>query len=126
MRRGTSGTGDAHPGGTSEKLSRSGGTVRALARLVAALVIATVVAVLPVSARVVRMQTVVNLVYRSDPAVKQALREAFDTPLRGAVAMGFSRIRVDAIQVLQDTVVLATVATYEDDEDEAPDNVRNQ
>jgi len=126
MRRGTSGTGDAHPGGTSEKLSRSGGTVRALAGLVAALVIATVVAVLPVSARVVRMQTVVNLVYRSDPAVKQALREAFDTSLRGAVAMGFSRIRVDAIQVLQDTVVLATVATDEDDEDEAPDNVRNQ
>ena len=100
--------------------------MRALAGLVAALVIATVVAVLPVSARVVRMQTVVNLVYRSDPAVKQALREAFDTPLRGAVAMGFSRIRVDAIQVLQDTVVLATVATDEDDEDEAPDNVRNQ
>jgi hypothetical protein len=31
----------------------------------------------------------------------------------------------DAIQVLEDTVVLATVATDEDD-DEAPDNTRNQ
>jgi hypothetical protein len=31
----------------------------------------------------------------------------------------------DAIQILEDTVVLATVATDEDD-DEAPDNTRNQ
>jgi len=39
------------------------------------------------------------------------------------VAMGFARIRVDGIQVLQDVVVLATVAT---DDDEAPDNTRDQ
>jgi hypothetical protein len=32
----------------------------------------------------------------------------------------------DAIQVLEDTLVLATVATDEDDDDEAPDNTRNQ
>src|SRR5262245_5806472 len=44
----------------------------------------------------------VNLTDRSDPAVKQAVREAFDTSLRGAVAVGFSCIRVDAIQVLED------------------------
>ena len=85
---------------------------------------ATMVAVSTASARVVRMQTVVNLTDRSDPAVKQAVREAFDTSLRGAVAVGFSCIRVDAIQVLEDTVVLATVAT--DADDEAPDNTRNQ
>jgi len=87
---------------------------------------ATIIAVSPAWARVLRMQTVVSLTDRSDPAVKQALREAFDTSLRGAVAMGFSRIRVDAIQVLQDTVVLATVATDGDDDDEAPENARDQ
>ena len=91
--------------------------MRILAGLVA-LGMATIVAVSPAWARVVRMQTVVSLTDRSDPAVKQALREAFDTSLRGAVAMGFSRIRVDAIQVLQDTVVLAMVATDGDDDDE--------
>jgi hypothetical protein len=99
--------------------------VRALAGLMA-LMMATVVAVPPALARVVRMQTVVSLTDRSDPAVKQALMEAFDTSLRGAVAMGFARIRVDGIQVLQDVVVLATVASDEDDDDEAPDNTRNQ
>jgi len=119
------GTTDAHPGDTSEDLVRSGGIVRILAGLVA-LGMATIVAVSPAWARVVRIQTVVSLTDRSDPAVKQALREAFDTSLRGAVAMGFSRIRVDAIQVLQDTVVLATVATDGDDDDEAPENARDQ
>ena len=91
--------------------------MRILVGLVA-LGMATIVAVSPAWARVVRMQTVVSLTDRSEPAVKQALREAFDTSLRGAVAMGFSRIRVDAIQVLQDTVVLAMVATDGDDDDE--------
>ena len=99
---------------------------RTLIGLVAILTMATAVAVSPASARVVRMQTVVTLTERTDPAVKQALREALDTSVRGAVAMGFSRIRVDAIQVLQDTVVLATVATDGDDDDEAPDNARDQ
>ena len=32
----------------------------------------------------------------------------------------------DAIQVLQDAVVLATVATDEGDDDEAPENARDQ
>ena len=84
------------------------------------------IAVPPAWARVVRMQTVVNLTDRSDPAVKQAVKEAFDISLRGAVAMGFAQIRVDGIQVLQDSVVLATVATDEDDDDEGPDNARDQ
>jgi hypothetical protein len=46
--------------------------------------------------------------------------------MRGAVAMGFSHIRVDGIQVLPNVVVLATIATDEDDDDEAPDNTRDQ
>lgn len=108
---------------TSNGLEREG-SVGALAGLIAAL--AMVVAVSPAWARVVRMQTVVSLTDRSDPAVTQALKEAFDTSLRGAVAMGFARIRVNGIQVLQDVVVLATVASDEDDVDEAPDNARDQ
>ena len=101
------------------------GTVRTLAGLGAVMLVAMVVAT-PGWARVVRMQTVVNLADRSDPAVKRAVKEAFDTSLRGAVAIGFARIRVDGIQVLQDVVVLATVATDEDDDDEAQDNTRDQ
>lgn len=99
--------------------------MRTLAGLVAVLVIGMGVAS-PAWARVVRMQTVVNLTDRSDPAIKRAVKEAFDTSLRGAAAMGFARIRVDGIQVLHDVVVLATVATDEDDDDEAPDNTRDQ
>jgi hypothetical protein len=100
--------------------------VRVLAGLMGVFAMATMVAVSPAWARVVRMQTVVNLTDRSDPGLKRAVREAFDTSMRGAVAMGFSRIRVDGIRVLGDTVVLATVAMDEDDDDEAPDNTRNQ
>jgi hypothetical protein len=102
------------------------GTVRVLAGLVAAALVMTVLSVSAASARVVRMETSVSLTDRSDPAIKQALMEAFDTSVRGAVAMGFSHIRVDGIQVLPNVVVLATIATDEDDDDEAPDNTRDQ
>jgi hypothetical protein len=101
-------------------------TMRRFAGLAAGLLMATFVAVPPAWARVVRMQTVVSLTDRSDPAIKRAVKEAFDTSLRGAVAMGFGRIRVDGIEVLQNSLVLATVATDEDDDDEAPDNTRDQ
>jgi Na+/H+-translocating membrane pyrophosphatase len=101
--------------------------VRALAVMMAmTLVLLMGAYVAPASARVVRMETSVNLTDRSDPAVKQALKEAFDTSMRGAVAMGFTRIRVDGFQVRQDTVVLATVATDEDDDDDTSDNTRVQ
>jgi hypothetical protein len=108
-----------------EGLLHRGGTVRTLAGLVAVMLMAMVIST-PAWARVVRMQTVVNLTDHSDPGVKRAVKDAFDTSLRGAVAMGFARIRVDGIQVLQDVVVLATVAMNEDDDDEAPDNTRDQ
>ena len=101
--------------------------MRVLAAIAATtLAMLTGLCVTPASARIVRMETSVNLTDRSEPAVKQALKEAFDTSMRGAVAMGFTRIRVDGFQVRQDTVVLATVATDEDDDDEAPDNTRVQ
>jgi hypothetical protein len=100
--------------------------VRKIAGLGLLLMLAGSIGVPPAWARVVRMQTVVNFTDRSDPAVKQAVKEAFDMSLRGAVAMGFAQIRVDGIQILQDSVVLATVATDEDDVDEGPDNARDQ
>jgi hypothetical protein len=101
------------------------GTVRVYAGLAAVVVMAGL-SVSTASARVVRMETAVSLTDRSDPAVKQALMEAFDTSMRGAVAMGLPHIRVDGIQVLQDAVVLAMIATDEDDDNEAPDNTRDQ
>ena len=100
--------------------------MRALAGLVAAILAAMALTVQPASARVLRIETAVSLTDRSDPAVKQALMEAFQTSMRGAVAMGLSTIRVDGIQLLHDSVVLATIATDEDDDDEAPDNARDQ
>ncbi len=101
------------------------GTVRVLAGFVVAAVAMTVLCVAPAAARVVRMETAVSLTDRSDPAIKQALMEAFETSMRGAIAMGLPRIRVDGVQVLPDHVVLAMIATDEDDDD-APDNARDQ
>jgi len=77
--------------------------VRRIAGFGLLLMMAGSIGVPPAWARVVRMQTVVSLTDRSDPAVKQALKEAFDMSLRGA-----------------------TVATDEDGEDEGPDNARDQ
>ena len=70
----------------------------------------------PARARVVRMETTVALGDRSEPSVKQALREAFEISVRGALAMGLSRMRVDGARVLPDAVILAMVATDEDDD----------
>lgn len=80
------------------------------------------VAASPISARVVRMETKVALEDQSETSIRQALREAFQTAVRGAIAMGFSRVWVDGARVLPDAVVLAMVATDEDDDaDEARD-----
>ena len=80
------------------------------------------VATSPVLARVVRMETKVALEDQSEPSIRQALREAFQTAVRGAIAMGFSRVWVDGARVLPDAVVLGMVATDEDDDaDEARD-----
>jgi len=81
------------------------------------------VAVSPVSARVVRMETKVALEDHSEPSIRQALREAFQTSVRGAIAMGFSRVWVDGARVLPDALVLAMVATDEDDD---ADDARDQ
>ena len=101
--------------------------MRGFAGLVMAVLVATAtLSVSPAWARTVRFETAVNLTDRTEPAIKQALMEAFDTSMRGAVAMGLSHIRVDRIQILQESVVLAMIATDEDDDDQAPDNARDQ
>jgi len=79
----------------------------------------------PAWARVVRMETTVALEDRSEPAVKQALREAFDISVRGALAMGLSRMRVDGARVLPNAVILAMVAT-DDEEDDAAEEAETQ
>jgi hypothetical protein len=82
-----------------------------------------ILATSPVSARVVRMETTVALHDHSEPSIRQAVREAFDTSVRGAIAMGFSRVWVDEARVLPAAVVLAMVATDEDDD---ADETRDQ
>ena len=100
--------------------------MRVFAGLIAAVLVTTALSVSPAWARTVRFETAVNLTDRSEPAIKQALMQAFDTSMRGAVAMGLPHIRVDRIQVLQGSVVLAMIATDEDDDDQAPDNARDE
>jgi len=72
----------------------------------------------PAWARAVRMETTVALGDRSEPSVKQALREAFEISVRGALAMGLKHMRVDGARVLPDAVILAMVATDEEGEAE--------
>ncbi|PYN27706.1 MAG: hypothetical protein DMD99_01615 [Candidatus Rokuibacteriota bacterium] len=75
-----------------------------------------ILATSPVSARVVSMETTVALYDHSEPSIRQAAREAFETSVRGVIAMGFSRVWVDEARVLPAAVVLAMVATDEDDD----------
>jgi hypothetical protein len=75
-----------------------------------------ILATSPVSAGVVRTETTVALYDHSEPSIRQAAREAFETSVRGAIAMGFSRVWVDEARVLPAAVVLAMVATDEDDD----------
>ena len=49
-------------------------------------------------------------------AIKQAIREAFEISVRGALAMGLRHVSVDGARVLSDAVVLALVATDEVDD----------
>jgi hypothetical protein len=69
------------------------------------------------------METTVALYDHSEPSIRQAVREAFETSVRGAIAMGFSRVWVDEARVLPAAVVLAMVATDEDDD---ADETRDQ
>lgn len=68
----------------------------------------------PVSARVVRMETTVDLADLSDQAVAVALRHALDTSVRAVVAMGLAWLCVDEARILSDSIILRTVGTDEE------------
>jgi len=89
--------------------------MRVFVRLVA-VSLALCVAAAPVSARVVRMETKVMLEDHSELGIKLAVREAFQLSVRGAIAMGLPHVSVDGVRVLSDAVVLALVATDENDD----------
>ena len=72
----------------------------------------------PVSARVVRMESAVALADHSGPSVEQAFKQAFDTAVTGARAMGLPSMRVDDAFILADAVMLLVIASDESDDDE--------
>ena len=81
------------------------------------------------SARVVRMESAVALADHSGPTVEEALKQAFDTAVTGARAMGLPTMRVNDALILADAVIVLVVATdekdadIEDDEDEDDDDI---
>lgn len=89
----------------------------------AAASLALCVAAAPVAAREVQVETKVALEDHSELAIKQALRDAFQISVRGALAMGLSHVSVDGARVLLDAVVLGLVAT---DDVDAADETRGE
>lgn len=69
-------------------------------------------------ARVVKIETTTPLADHSDQAVEQALRDALDSCLQRATAMGLSWIRLDRAMVLTDKVVVLMVASDDAVEDD--------
>jgi len=55
----------------------------------------------------------------SPETLERAIKEALDTTVRGATAMGFSWVRVEGAQVLEDAVVVRMVASDDDPENTA-------
>ena len=53
----------------------------------------------------------------SPETLERAVKEALDTTVRGATAMGFSWIRLDGVRVLEDAVVVRVVASDDHSED---------
>jgi hypothetical protein len=50
----------------------------------------------------------------SPETLERAIKEALDTTVQGATAMGFSWIRLDGARVLEDTVIVRIVASDDD------------
>ncbi|MDO8477565.1 MAG: hypothetical protein Q7W02_15470 [Candidatus Rokubacteria bacterium] len=57
----------------------------------------------------------------SPETLERAIKEALDTTVQGATAMGFSWLRLDGARVLEDTVIVRMVASDDDSED-TPDD----
>ncbi len=65
------------------------------------------------------MKTSVTLADRSRPSVEQALRQALDGSVQGALAMGLAWMCVDRALVLPDAVVLRAVGSDEELQEQA-------
>ncbi len=96
----------------------------ALGRLVVPLLLALSVAS-PAVARTAAIETAIALKDRSQSSIEQAAREALESCVRGAVAMGLSQIRVNQALVLTNMVIVQILATDElldrEEEEETPD-----
>jgi hypothetical protein len=62
----------------------------------------------------------VSLSDHSPETLERAIKEALDTTVQGATAMGFSWVRLDGARVLEDAVVVRIVAS-DDDSENTPD-----
>jgi len=72
----------------------------------------------PVSARVLRMETTVALADHSEASIEAALRQALEIAVRSARANGLSSLWFAEARLLEDAIVVATIATDEEDEEE--------
>jgi hypothetical protein len=66
----------------------------------------------PAAARVALIQTTAQVSDSSEPAVRAAVKEALEAAVRGALAMGLSRMRLEDLSLLTDgTVLIRVLAT---------------
>ncbi|HET8575999.1 MAG TPA: hypothetical protein VFO18_02780 [Methylomirabilota bacterium] len=87
-----------------------------LRSLTAAFLVLTVTA--PVSATVVKIETAASLADQSEKSLDSALSEALEKSIRGAAAMGLSRVWFDQAFVMPGRVVVRMLATDEEIEGE--------
>jgi membrane-bound lytic murein transglycosylase B len=72
-------------------------------------------------ATVVKMETAALLADLSEQSVDAAFRQAVETCIRGAAAMGLSKVWLDQVDVVSNHVVVRILATddVQDDEDQS-------
>jgi hypothetical protein len=75
----------------------------------------------PAQATVVKMETAALLADLSEQSVDAALRQAVETCIRGAAAMGLSRFWLDHVDVISDHVVVRIFATDDIDDENKSD-----
>jgi hypothetical protein len=78
----------------------------------------------PGFARVATIQTTAPLQDHAEPSVKAALKEAVDTAVKGAVAMGLQWVQISKAFLLEDAVAVQILASDTDPQsgEETPDS----
>ncbi len=71
-------------------------------------------------ARVVKIETTAPLDDHSEGSIERAVAGAVETSVRGAVAMGLSRLVLEDARVMGAAVIIYLVATDDDQDDSAP------